>query len=526
MTKRHYILLTIFLVIMAGILYHTLPDYGITWDEPLYYQAGDAYVEWTVNILDGIVTGDIALWLNADAIGRAWIKNAQHPPLVKIVAGITKYIFVSSPDRISAYRISEIFWFLSLLLLVFYIAYKTNGVTAAWFAILATATMPRLFADAHLVELDLPLSVMWIAVVYCFYRGIENWKWSLLTGITFGLALSTKVTAIFLIIPLIIWAQVIARKSYTNNLFSMFFIGIPIFILCWPWLWHDTFERIVEFYRIFLTFKSPLKTFYFGHAYSSTPWHYPLVMLILTTPLPVLALSFWGFWNKKDQTRSLQLRLLLLVNILFFIILFSLPGTLVIDGIRYFLPVVPMLVILSGIGFDALLKKINQVNKIKINVILFTVFLFPSVYWTIYLHPNQLSYYNLLVGGSAGAEKIGMETTYWGEVLGPKEINWINQNIPQNAKVKILPVYPGNGPAAALSFYPDVVVYYQSNAYIRRDIQFFAEPPYDYFILISRQGLFDDLCWRLYRTEKPVYSVKYGNLQLIGIYKANFLGEH
>ncbi len=520
MPKRHYILLIIFLVVMAGIVYHTLPDYGITWDEPLYYQAGDLYIEWTVNVLDGIFTGDAARWLNVDAIDRAWINNAQHPPLVKITAGITKYIFGSYTDRISAYRISGILWFLLLLLLVFAIAYKTNGIAAGWFAILATASMPRLFADAHLVELDLPLAVTWLATLYCFYRGIENWKWSLLTGIVFGLALSTKVTAIFIIIPLILWAQLMARKSYTNNLFSMFFIGGPLFVLCWPWLWHDTFGRIIEFYRIFLTFKSPLKTYYFGHAYSSTPWHYPLVMLILTTPLPVLALSFLRGCNERDQSRSLQLRSLLLVNILFLVILFGLPGTLVIDGIRYFLPVIPVLGILAGIGFDTFLKRINRTNKMKITIALFTVCLLPSVYWTIYLHPYQLSYYNLLVGGSAGAEKLGMETTYWGETLGPKEIRWINQNIPQNAKVKILPVYPGNGPTAALSFYPDVVVYYQNNGYLRHDIQLFAEPPYDYFILLSRQGLFDDLCWRLYRTGKPIYSVKRGNLQLLGIYRA------
>lgn len=522
MTKRHYFLFVIFLFALGWITLHTLPDYGVTWDEPLYFQAGDSYVNWTINVLDGILTGDATRSLTGEEIDRAWIKNAQHPPLVKLVAGVTKFIFVSHPDGISAYRLSEIGWFLTLIILVFYIAYKLNGISAAWFAALATATMPRLFADAHLVELDLPLAVTWLATVYCFYRGTENWKWSIFTGITFGLALSTKVTAVFLIIPLLIWAQFIFRKSYTNNLFSMFLIGIPLFVLCWPWLWHDTLGRLVEFYHFFFTFKSPLKTFYWGHAYSSTPWHYPIVMLILTTPLTILVLSFLGFWFKPDQSRSLQLRSLLGINILFFVILFSLPGTLVIDGIRYFLPAVPMLGILAGIGFQSLLKKVNPTNTAKVTALLFTVFLLPSVYWTFYLHPYQLSYYNLLVGGPIGAEKVGMETTYWGEVLGPKEINWMNQNIPQNAKVKILPVYPGNGPTAALSFYPDVVVYYQNNGYLRKDIQFFAEPPYDYFVLITRQGLFDEICWKLYRVEKPVYAVKRGNLQLLGIYTTQF----
>jgi hypothetical protein len=32
-------------------------------------------------------------------------------------------------------------------------------------------------------------------------------------------------------------------------------------------------------------------------------------------------------------------------------------------------------------------------------------------------HPCQLSYYNLLVGGLAGAERLGFEVTYWGDTV-------------------------------------------------------------------------------------------------------------
>ena len=41
-------------------------------------------------------------------------------------------------------------------------------------------------------------------------------------------------------------------------------------------------------------------------------------------------------------------------------------------------------------------------------------------YGVVTLHPFGLSYYNLLVGGLPGAERLGLELTYWGDAVdGP-----------------------------------------------------------------------------------------------------------
>lgn len=139
-----------------------------------------------------------------------------------------------------------------------------------------------------------------------------------------------------------------------------------------------------------------------------------------------------------------------------------------------------------------------------------------------YYHPYQLSYYNELAGGISGATKLGMETTYWGEVIGRKELDWINRNFPPNATAKVLPVYPAqNAPVEAVSFYPDVIVYYQNRGLLRHDINFFASPPYDYLLLVTRQGLFIPNEWYLYKSHQPVYQNKISGVQLFGIYKLN-----
>jgi hypothetical protein len=38
-------------------------------------------------------------------------------------------------------------------------------------------------------------------------------------------------------------------------------------------------------------------------------------------------------------------------------------------------------------------------------------------YGVVMIHPFGLSYYNLLVGGLPGAEKLGLELTYWGDAV-------------------------------------------------------------------------------------------------------------
>ncbi|MDI6784544.1 MAG: glycosyltransferase family 39 protein, partial [bacterium] len=198
----------------------TIPDYGVTWDEPLYFRAAKSYSDWFGLIFSS--NWDTAF--NAKTIDTYWQYNSQHPPLTKLVAAFTYSLTHRWLDEIIAFRLAELIWYIALLLLVYHIARYAYGKNVAWVAMLATALMPRLFADAHLLELDLPLATSWLFTVYAFYRGIDGGTrdekdfldlgfnrsaiWSILCGVAFGLALLTKVMAIFIIIPLFIWAQI------------------------------------------------------------------------------------------------------------------------------------------------------------------------------------------------------------------------------------------------------------------------------------------------------------------------------
>ena len=55
-------------------------------------------------------------------------------------------------------------------------------------------------------------------------------------------------------------------------------------------------------------------------------------------------------------------------------------------------------------------------------------------------HPCQLSYYNLTVGGSPGAERVGLERTYWGDSLTRSELDDVAKSMGTGAILVVEPV--------------------------------------------------------------------------------------
>ena len=99
----------------------TLGDYGITWDEAVYFQAGTSYADWlrhssSVNIV------------------RNWQINHEHPPLVKVLGGITHIIFnekLGWTGSIVAYRVASIIFVFLTFLFLYLFAFALAGHYAA-----------------------------------------------------------------------------------------------------------------------------------------------------------------------------------------------------------------------------------------------------------------------------------------------------------------------------------------------------------------------------------------------------------
>ena len=206
----------------------TLKDYGITWDEPAYFHASDLQNQWLVEFGENLLRSDLGKSLQDENIKKAWHwdpYHVPHPPFSRIVSGITKATFAPYVDKFVAYRLGPALFFALLVTCIYVWMRDLFDEATGLFSALALLVIPNLFGFAHIAVTDIALAAMWFFTVYCFSRGLDNWRWSIVLGLVWGLALATKFPALMLPVPLLLWAHLYLRADYRNNLFSMIFLG-------------------------------------------------------------------------------------------------------------------------------------------------------------------------------------------------------------------------------------------------------------------------------------------------------------
>src|SRR5207245_3199469 len=204
-------------------------------------------------------------------------------------------------DQITAVRFGTIALSTMAAWLTFSLCWDYVGRTAAVAAPLFLLTMPRFFFDSHIETLDVAVSATTFLVVVAFVRGLTSTAWGLASGVTFGLALLTKVNAPFFLLAFIAFpffetsSHARAGRGRVAGvpvaLPAMIVIGPLMFVALWPWMWYDTVRRLTS-YLMFHARHYGILFLYFGRIYGDTPapWHAPLVMTAITTPPMVLLL--------------------------------------------------------------------------------------------------------------------------------------------------------------------------------------------------------------------------------------------
>ena len=392
------------------------------------------------------------------------------------------------------------------------------------FAALTLLVIPNLFGFTHFAVTDMPLAVMWFMTVYCFWKGLKDWQWSLVLGVVWGLALSTKFPAIAIPIPLLLWAHLYHRPFYANNLFSMIFLSPVVMVGAQPYLWHQTTRRVFEFlydglsrgYRLDTNF--PI--YFFDRLYltNELPWYYPFFITGITLPESILALVCLGLlampWLKPQRS----IMMLFSLNAGFILVMGLLPGAVLHDGIRQLLPVLPFLAALAGGGFYCLsgfateksrrfaaLQTIQHLPSKLSGILMFLALSLPAFDLLVY-HPYELSYYNRLVGGIRGAYQRGLEVTYFMEVLNPSFLKHLNDHLPANAAIN----------AFKSNF---MLTYYQQEGRLREDIRIVDSMDVQYTILLNRRSTFAEGAHTLVKSVRPHDAFRLDGVPLVMIYR-------
>jgi 4-amino-4-deoxy-L-arabinose transferase-like glycosyltransferase len=466
---------------------------GVTWDEPIYSQAAENAARWFGALLQGGPGAAFA----PNAFGVGWGLVNEHPPLVRVLNGLGWVLTREVLPAPTTHRVGTMALAAFTVGVLAAATARRSGIAAGLFAAAAVVTMPRVFFHAHLGALDFAHAATWFLATLAFYHATASRRWwaPLLVGLGLGLALLTKINAV-LLIPY--WGAWLLLYRRNGRAWLVFLLSLPLALIVliagWPWMWGNPVTGLanwVKFFRVHFE----IRQWYAGRLYVKTPWYLAPVMVGITTPLALLALALVGLFNKEGQPGSAadgagrgrrvaisEWNGLHLLGILTVVGYYMLPITAMHDQERLLLPAFLQLAVLAGGGFALLYARLarmltarqqthdarfGRLIRIAVGAGLAVILLLPGFLGSIRLHPFELSYYNEVVGGTAGARRLGMETTYYASTYGHflPELN----ALPTGSKLWVMPN----------SW--DVIYYYQRNGLLRDDLILLRPPGWGSF---------------------------------------------
>ncbi len=483
--------------------------FGLTYDEPVYAAVGARHVDW----LGHALRFDRTAW-SFEALEDGWGNSGPvpaladwHPAVGKVWQELWRRIAPSWFGPFGGYRLgSTLLWAATGAVLLLWLA-EAAGLLAGLAAALLFLAWPAAVLHGNLNGLDGPATFFATAAAWLAWRQMSapsrrrTWAY----GIVLGLGISTKFNAV-LIAPAVLIAAAAWRRPALRGLAAGTFLIAPLlFVLLWPWLWYDGWThlgQVIAFHgRHF-----PVDTEYFGQITGTPPWHYPFVMLAVTTPLATLALAIWGAVRPARVTNGSgqALRWFLLVALLCHILPFADPTASKYNTVRLFLPVLPIVAALAALGLASIraglqprLATTADRRQLLAGGLLAAAVL-PTIVDTLNVHPYPTAFYNRLVGGSAGAAARGLEVSYWGEPFA-ELLAELSRRAPEGATAYVCPP----GAIAGLGVYRALGLW-------RRDIRLVsgadAAPTADYFVYQNRPSEWDELGFELRSQRQPVYT--------------------
>lgn len=208
-----------------------------------------------------------------------------------------------------------------------------------------------------------------------------------------------------------------------------------------PAWWVETLPRLAHYYRLNTDRRGSLPDIhilYLGQTYLySLPWHNAWVLIAITVPATILVAAAAGILWAIRSARCDRLPLYFLVHFLTLPALRMLP-TPAHDGVRLLLPSFFFLACFAAWGTvraaDTVARRL-RVRSLGLRVLAAGLVLVPSAWQLVSVHPFELSYYNELIGGPAGARRAGFELAYWYDTFNDRTIAEVERVLPRGVTI-------------------------------------------------------------------------------------------
>lgn len=464
-------------------LLRTSPAIGFPRDEAVYFEASRRYGAWYAQLLR-----EPAKAASQASRDQHFAFNREHPPLMKSAAGISARLLAEAPQPIKG-RDPDAFapdggWFqvlpesaamrlpaqllaaLGVWLLFAHAssrAGRRRGATALSTlsaGLLAAGSfiwLPRVAFHASLHCFDLPIAIAILAVALAYLRGRHSLRWSFITALLLGLAISIKHNALFVGLLMAVHhygclamrrrrGDRVSKAQWLPPVLVLPALIAPLVLwLSWPWLWTHPVDRLVEYFE-FHARHSYYNMEFLGSNYNRPPlpFAYPWVMTWATVPTAMLVLGIAGLFVGESSSAPSEastapdagwLRAglcpadapahegaLLGLFIVFPLLLISLPSIPIFGGTKHWLTAYPFMSLAVARawawGWEHLQRGPENVRATGPAWGLLLV-LGPSAWATTHGHPHNLSQYAPMVGGARGAAQLGLNRGFWGYAALP-----------------------------------------------------------------------------------------------------------
>ncbi len=428
-------------------------------------------------------------------------------------------------------------------LLMLFTGLLAKEMTGSWrvgfWALLFMAISPRIFGHSMNNPKDIPFAATYVFSLLYIIRFVKELprpgaRTVLLLIIGLAASINVRVGGILLIAYLgfFVGLRFLLRSELRSKLTHFPTIGrvgalLALIVvggyfggmLYWPYGWEAPFKHPFKALGEMSNFSTSIRMLFEGkHMWSDElPWYYIPKWISIASPVFVLlgALAFPLLLLKNYKKTDTWLWLFLLYTLIFPVAYAIVKQSSLYDGMRHFLFVYPVLVVIAATGWQwlstLLPAKAFQLGTQGVMVVLMAI----PLLWMVRNHPYQASYFNPLSGGIQSAYA-HYETDYWMNSM--KELSqWFvenNEDVKSGKEVTIATTTSQSVGHYMKALAPNVKVIY--TRYNDRH-----KKPADYYFFYSRfvnEGLQKSGAWP---PDELVHEITAGGVPIATISKRN-----
>ncbi|HXF83964.1 MAG TPA: hypothetical protein VNK49_01105 [Anaerolineales bacterium] len=418
--KKPILLLLLANVVIGLFLFR---HYGLSWDEPLFYNYADALgyayspKEW--------FSGQFDLSHSYGASGDD--HKTRGPAYLLLARNFVYGLSALGSDPASAWHLVNFLFFQLGVYFLYRFATRWLSIPAALFTSAFFSFQPLLWGHAFINPKDPPFLTFFLASVCLGFEMVDALahdskdkpKKTLLAAFALGIATSIRVLGPLAGMLVVLYALTQLKWRAWKYLVIYGLSAILVMFITWPFLWENPMKNFIDVFRLMSDNPTTLSVLFNGEVYRAgeLPRRYLPFMIATTLTEPTLPLFLIGIlvgYRKLVREKRSAHLVSATLTLLWFIILIAyvlLRRPAMYDGMRHFLFILPPLFIFIGFAFEALFIK-TKPHPAWLQAGIGVLLILPGINGIAQLHPYEYTYYNSFVGGTSGAFR-KYETDYW-----------------------------------------------------------------------------------------------------------------